>query len=149
MKVLTKKLIYNNFIFINKILKRKMEKLIHNNEYERINDLLCEKINSISGNTLQEKLITLSKCNCCSRHSINKPFMFSPWVETTWKNKSPEFKPDCQCSCRHDARIICRQHSDYNDESMYPELNIINKIREERFTNKLKQRDADFIKKFS
>ena len=50
---------------------------MHNN----LNDI----IDKISGKTLQEKLFTLSKCNCCPRHSINKPFMFTPWKEEETK----------------------------------------------------------------
>ena len=38
------------------------------------NNLL--EFNNIYGKTFQEKLITLNKCNCCERHSINKPLIF-------------------------------------------------------------------------
>jgi hypothetical protein len=79
---------------------------MHNN----LNDI----IDKIPGNTLQEKLFKLSKCNCCSRHSINKPFMF-----TTWKDEDIDYESNnlyintCKYDCRHNARNICRQHPDY------------------------------------
>lgn len=80
---------------------------MHNN----LNDI----IDKIPGNTLQEKLFNLSKCNCCSRHSINKPFMFTPWKEE--QDIEPHcnniYIDICKCDCRHNARNICRQHPDY------------------------------------
>jgi hypothetical protein len=80
---------------------------MHNN----LNDI----IDKISGKTLEEKLFTLSKCNCCPRHSINKPFMFTPWKEEETKRNDYTniYINRCKCDCRHNARNICREHPDY------------------------------------
>lgn len=52
----------------------------------------------------------LYHCDCCKRHSYNKPAIFSPWIEKSCLN-NPE--NDCDCDCRHLARFICRTHIDY------------------------------------
>ena len=112
------------------------------------NNLL--EFNNIYGKTFQEKLITLNKCNCCERHSINKPLIFSPWIETTWNIKTNNYT--CMCSCRHYARKICRQHENYNKNQQSindSTSNYIFQKREKEFINKLKQRDIEYIKKHS
>lgn len=64
------------------------------------------KINMINGLTYQDKLNTLSNCNCCDRHQINKPKIFLYWFEL-----SPSYSNNlnCICDCRHLARFISRQ----------------------------------------
>ena len=62
-------------------------------------------------NKLTELLISCKLCNCCEKHKINKPLVFSPWVETT--TNINKYQKICSCDCRHVARWICRQHPDY------------------------------------
>ena len=71
-----------------------------------LNDLFRE----VLGDTWQDKLNTLSLCNCCVRHQINKPSFFSTWIETPYTGNNNHI---CNCNCRHIARHICRQTSDY------------------------------------
>lgn len=72
-----------------------------------INTLIHDCIESVPGDTYQTKLDFLSKCKCCKRHQINKPFIFFSWVDTPFKfNKSND---NCTCDCRHVSRFICRQ----------------------------------------
>ena len=69
------------------------------------NDIHAIKL--IQGHSLESKLFTLNTCDCCSRHTINKPSIFKVWHNTQFI-----FKPNklnlCPCNCRHLARIICR-----------------------------------------
>ena len=51
-------------------------------------------------------LKTFGSCNCCARHQTNKPRSLTKWEdltipETQWTN--------CNCSCRHMSRWICRE----------------------------------------
>lgn len=62
---------------------------------------------------LNDILTFLSFCDCCDRHQINKPIVFSPWLEIPLSDNHFNI---CRCDCRHLARIICRQHNDYNGE---------------------------------
>lgn len=65
----------------------------------------------IKGYTYQEKINTLSNCNCCPRHQINKPNKFGKYIE-----KGPSLKKcllqdkryKCLCKCRNESRWICR-----------------------------------------
>lgn len=69
-------------------------------------------IQNVNGITWQDKLNTLSYCNCCSRHQIDKPRFFQTWIDTPFNFKiEPHF---CKCNCRHLARAICRQTYDYD-----------------------------------
>lgn len=61
---------------------------------------------SVIGDTYQEKLNTLSLCNCCERHRNNRPLFFSHWLDLPLSNQQ---KNGCECNCRHIARWICRQ----------------------------------------
>ena len=56
---------------------------------------------------VEKKLNEKAACRCCERHQINKPTKFVPWVELPFHGT--QYTP-CECSCRHDARIICRRH---------------------------------------
>lgn len=47
-------------------------------------------------------------CNCCARHSINKPYKLKKWYECPPHNFDQTIY-SCMCSCRHLARSICRQ----------------------------------------
>lgn len=66
---------------------------------------LITKINNINGSTYQDKLNFLNMCNCCERHQIDKPFVFTYWNETPLKFTQHN---NCYCNCRHMARWICR-----------------------------------------
>ena len=58
----------------------------------------------------QNTLNILSKCKCCSVHNHNKPTIFQPWFEMTYK---PDVKgKNCYCNCRHVSRFICRLSTD-------------------------------------
>ena len=73
-----------------------------------IHKLIKNNIDSVPGDSYENKIIFLSKCNCCERHKINKPFIFYPWVDTPDNfNKSNN---NCACNCRHISRFICRQY---------------------------------------
>lgn len=70
----------------------------------------------------QEKLDILAKCYCCNKHSIHKPSIYKPWFEiprnkksSTNSNTGANGVPICKCSCRHEARFICRNHPDHPD----------------------------------
>ena len=73
-------------------------------------------INSIPGNTYQQKLDNLSLCNCCIRHRNNRPSFYMPWIELPYNNNNNHSLNNfvCNCNCRHIARFICRQHPGYN-----------------------------------
>ena len=67
----------------------------------------------------QQRLNELADCSCCAVHSnINKPTRWGPWQETSfpgpreWSMKAPT-PNTCLCSCRHEARFLCRQHPLY------------------------------------
>ena len=61
---------------------------------------------TVIGDTYQDKLNTLSLCNCCERHQTNRPRHFSHWFELPFSNNC---EYTCPCDCRHIARWICRQ----------------------------------------
>lgn len=83
---------------------------------ENLGALIYNRINCVPGNTYQDKLNFLSTCNCCHRHCMNKPMVFTCWKETTSEYDGPR---DCNCDCRHVARFICRQYEN-------PDVVIIN-----------------------
>ena len=78
-------------------------------------DRITARINSINGLTYQDKLNFLNMCNCCERHKINKPFVFTFWNETPFNNTH---NYNCDCDCRHVSRFICRLYEP-------PSVNII------------------------
>jgi len=58
----------------------------------------------------QNILNSLAECNCCHNHKLNKPIIFSPFIYNT-SNNTHSIK-NCNCSCRHLARHICRLYPD-------------------------------------
>ncbi len=65
-------------------------------------------ISDVPGDNMTDKLKHLNDCNCCARHQIDKPYIFSKWFD----NKEPSdifVCPECPCNCRHLARTICRK----------------------------------------
>lgn len=85
-------------------------------EQRDISAILTKTFDNVCGETFQDKLDTLSTCNCCSRHQINKPKKFSPWRELPFNNLLDE-SSNCKCPCRHIARFICRQHDLYEQNT--------------------------------
>lgn len=75
---------------------------------QNIQILLANEFSNIQGDTYQDKLDTLAKCNCCQRHQVTKPTKLAPWVDTPFNGTI--YTP-CPCICRHLARFICRQVS--------------------------------------
>ena len=59
----------------------------------------------------QQLLDEKVNCVCCPRHQINKPTLYAPWIELPFHGT--QYTP-CVCTCRHDARMICRTHPEYN-----------------------------------
>ena len=52
---------------------------------------------------------TLTLCNCCPRHQINKPKTLQKWINTEFHETQDT---DCDCQCRHLSRFICREIED-------------------------------------
>ena len=52
---------------------------------------------------------TLTLCNCCARHQINKPKTLHKWINTEFHGTQ---ETDCECQCRHLSRFICREIED-------------------------------------
>ena len=63
-------------------------------------------IDCIPGETKQLKLDFLNMCNCCERHTTDRPNVYDYYVEYPFHDTQTIH--DCKCSCRHLARIICR-----------------------------------------
>lgn len=78
--------------------------IMDNDESVKVNT----QFEMITGETVQEKLNTLSKCKCCDRHETNKPKNYVPWIECENNGMSDKTYVQCECDCRHLARIICR-----------------------------------------
>lgn len=79
--------------------------------------------NSLSGenniekynpSTMQKVIDTKVNCKCCPRHQINKPTQYAPWIELPFRGTQDNL---CSCTCRHEARMICRSHPEYNPNS--------------------------------
>lgn len=79
---------------------------ITDEEIERVMNLFHERCQEIEGESWQDKIDTLNKCDCCEKHKINKPSKFTVWYELPYHN-TPQHT-DCKCNCRHMARHICR-----------------------------------------
>jgi hypothetical protein len=71
-----------------------------------VDKFLFEEFDKIPGRTWKEKLQVCADCRCCSRHQIQKPGSFVPWIETPFTGSE---RGACQCDCRHMARWLCRQ----------------------------------------
>ena len=52
---------------------------------------------------------TLTLCNCCTRHQINKPKTLQKWINTEFHGTQ---YTDCHCQCRHLSRFLCRENED-------------------------------------
>lgn len=52
---------------------------------------------------------TLTLCNCCIRHQINKPKILQKWINIEFHGTQDT---DCQCQCRHLSRFLCREIED-------------------------------------
>ena len=78
---------------------------------DRIQRLIEASFDIVPGVTPQEKLNSLASCFCCERHQVNKPTVYREWVECV-SVKLPGFDQTCTCSCRHTARMLCRQAVD-------------------------------------
>ncbi len=63
-------------------------------------------IDCIPGETKQLKLDFLNTCNCCDRHTTDRPTIYDYYIEYPFHDTQTIY--DCKCSCRHFARIICR-----------------------------------------
>ena len=64
----------------------------------------------IEGKTVEEKLKTLNRCECCERHKINRPEgldLVSVSVSVKNSNGKDNETITCKCDCRHLARLIC------------------------------------------
>jgi hypothetical protein len=85
-----------------------------------------ENLQSQISQLRQACLDELLFCNCCGidgRHTKNKPAVYAPWVETKpWSHvtHSPTGPDVCKCRCRHEARMICRDHPLYRPDEAYP-----------------------------
>ena len=64
------------------------------------------------GATWSDKLDRLAACNCCARHQNNKPKELHVYHETETNSTATGQQwidlQECECSCRHMARWICR-----------------------------------------
>ncbi len=49
-----------------------------------------------------------SSCNCCDRHQQNRPTKLDYWTDTPFHGTQIT-DDDCQCTCRHISRFICRE----------------------------------------
>lgn len=72
-------------------------------------DRLKKKFEAIPGKTWEEKLMSCINCECCPRHMTNRPSVLEPWVELPWNETDENYRNECVCPCRHNARFICRQ----------------------------------------
>ena len=59
----------------------------------------------ISDNVKPHFIKAFNTCNCCKRHTINRPIRFEKWIDK--KIPSTQYS-DCNCKCRHFSRFICR-----------------------------------------
>jgi hypothetical protein len=67
-------------------------------------------IAAVPGDTLQEKLDFLLKCDCCERHSQDKPQSLNDRVACCSCTHERYEKNGCECKCRHMARWIAKEH---------------------------------------
>lgn len=70
-------------------------------------DMVVETCPILIGHYQERMLTILNTCQCCDRHQINKPTVYQPWVDTTYHGTLSHLS--CSCSCRHIARMICRE----------------------------------------
>jgi hypothetical protein len=79
----------------------------------------------VSDKDYQNMLDILSNCKCCKIHAINRPSIYKPFVEVPYRIDVPDrpsntlidingdAKIICDCDCRINARMICRNHPEY------------------------------------
>ena len=79
-------------------------------QVRNLDSILQQIFDDVPGDSYQDKLNHISKCNCCVRHNVNKPVIFASWHETPFHNTQAIYP--CMCNCRHLARFICRQAND-------------------------------------
>lgn len=80
------------------------------------NDLWLDNntlLNNVINNITWEQIYYITflkciKCNCCERHTVNKPNKIMKWIEIPRQHYFQDFNTICNCSCRHLARRICR-----------------------------------------
>ena len=93
---------------------------------DKLHCVLDRNFGSIKGNSFQEKLDTLNKCNCCQRHQNNKLTKYQAYEDTQlniinfntpYNSKYSLNDPSilyqgnfCNCECRQLSRFICRQY---------------------------------------
>ncbi len=80
-------------------------------EYENFSSLLRDRLEK---NQALNILTSLNTCNCCLKHTINRP---SSVDEHYLQEQQSESYPDnikmgCNCKCRHNSRHICRAIND-------------------------------------
>jgi hypothetical protein len=76
-----------------------------------LDSIIQQMFDDVPGISYQHKLNNLANCNCCQRHQVNKPTVFTAWFETPCHDIQASHS--CTCNCRHVARFICRQADDY------------------------------------
>jgi len=94
------------------------------------NDTVREAALDYIRNTKNEKfaqdcLDSLSSCKCCWQHQDHRPEILMDF------SLPPNFKyklKDCSCSCRHFARMICREFPS-TLESSEPEYHVDKKLK--------------------
>ena len=63
---------------------------------------------------LNQSLIILAQCNCCTIHQENKPISTNILCKADYRfcamKSNPTRELTCKCSCRHMARILTRAH---------------------------------------
>ena len=81
-----------------------------------IPETLTEKktLKKIIYNQITDVLNLLYYCDCCYRHQIDKPVIFSHLNDETEPNNI--VYQDCSCDCRHIARRTCRLYNEFRDK---------------------------------
>ena len=97
---------YYQFIKNNSTRKYEIKKNeIKKNEIKK-NDNCFIPNNSTPENEIKK----LNNCQCCKRHTINRPIILQVWTEYPYKDKINNYI-NCTCDCRHKIRWICRKYS--------------------------------------
>jgi len=80
---------------------------VHVNELDE-----CYNFHIVLGSSWQEKMNSCNACECCLRHTMNKPRILGPHkyyrknnIEHWWNTKNP-----CDCPCRRLARAMLLDH---------------------------------------
>jgi hypothetical protein len=109
-----------NYKWASNIIQKSSQRFIQNkvndiekiiaDEYKKGNYVLHTKNTfCYKGFILTKKQVfdTMISCKCCPKHQVNKPTHFDKYkyVETEFHGTQ---KTNCFCSCRHNARMICR-----------------------------------------